>query len=239
MFRFSIFGIPVEVQPFFWVVSALMGGAAYADSKDAFFAVALFVLAAFISVLVHELGHALTGRRLGGGHANIMLTSFGGLAMNHGGRFSREQRFWMIAAGPGAGFAFLLAILAIMGLIFHSADVIALTARELFGIRLPFRTSELIEFLHEKPFIHIFLGNLIWINFWWGIINLLPILPLDGGQISDLYVRPQRRVFLIGVIAATAMAVFGLYKLESFYIAILFGYFAWKNYQGMKETSWR
>lgn len=238
MIRFSIFGIPVEVQPFFWIVSALMGGAAYADSKDAFLAVALFVIAAFISVLVHELGHALTGRRLGGGYATIMLTSFGGLAMNHGGRFTRPQRFWMIAAGPGFGFLFLLAILAVLSLIFDSRDVIALAARELFNIRMGFRTSELVEFLREKPFIYLFLGHLIWINFWWGVINLLPVLPLDGGQITELYVRPQRRVYLIGMIAAAAMALYSFQNL-GLYAAVLFGYFAWKNYQGMQESGLR
>ncbi len=239
MFRFSIFGIPVEVQPFFWVVMALFGGAAGADSKEDFLMITLFVLAAFISVLVHELGHALTGRRLGGGYATIMLTSFGGLAMNQGGRFDRQQRFWMIAAGPGAGFALLLAVLAILGVFFHSYDVIALTSAVLFRFPLPPQTMELIEFLREKPFISSFLRDLIWINFWWGVINLLPVLPLDGGQITDLYVRPQRRVHLIGAIAAAATAMVGFVYFNQLYMAILFGYFAWKNYQAMQENSWR
>lgn len=213
MIRFSLFGIPVEIQPFFWVVTALLGGATYADSREAFLAVSLFVIAALISILVHELGHALTGRKLGGGYATIMLTSFGGLAMNQGGRFTRHQRFLMIAAGPGAGFAFLLVIIVILSLIFGGADVMALTSRELFGIRMPFRTNELVDFLNDKPFMHLFLGNLLWINFWWGLVNLLPVMPLDGGQITDLYVKPQRRVFLIGLVAASAMALYGFLKM--------------------------
>lgn len=236
MIRFSIFGIPVEIQPFFWVVSALLGGGLYADSREAFLAVALFVLAAFVSVLVHELGHALTGRKLGGGYATILLTSFGGLAINQGGRFTRAQRFWMIAAGPGAGFAFLFVILLLLCLIFDRADVIAFVGFKLFNLDLPFRTTELIEFFKEKPFIYRLLGNLVWINFWWGIINLLPVMPLDGGQITALFVRPQSRVFLIGMIAAGSMAVFGLLKLDSLYTALLFGYFAWQNYQNMQQT---
>ncbi len=238
MIRFSLFGIPVEVQPFFWVVSALLGGAVYADTKEAFLAVALFVLAAFVSVLIHELGHALTGRKLGGGYASIMLTSFGGLAMNQGGRFNRQQRFWMVAAGPGAGFAFLLVILAVLSLIFDSADVIAFVGGELFDLKLPFRTTELIDFFRSKPFIYILLGNLVWINFWWGVINLLPVIPLDGGRIAELYIKPPSRVFAIGMVAAGAMALFGLWKMNSFYTAFLFGYLAWQNYQNMKQNSW-
>ncbi len=235
MIRFSLFGIAVEVQPFFWVVSALMGGALNADSKMAVCEMVLFVTAAFISILIHELGHALTGRRLGGGYTKILLTSFGGLAFNQGGRFNRQQRFWMIAAGPGAGFAFLTVILAVLSLAFNAPDVMALTARILFGIPLPFNSLELPTFLHERPFIFIFINHLLWINFWWGVINLLPVMPLDGGQITDLYVRPQRLVFLIGIIAGASMAALAFFWLGSTYTAVLFGYLAWRNHQNMQE----
>ena len=114
--------------------------------------------------------------------------------------------------------------------------MIAFTGRELFQLDLPFRTTELIDFLRAKPFIYILLTNLIWINFWWGIINLLPVMPLDGGQITEIYVRPPSRVYFIGMIVATAMALFGFLMMGSIYIALLFGYFAWKNWQGMKAV---
>ena len=239
MIRFSLFGIPIEVQPFFWVMSALMGGALNADSRAAFFAMALFVVAAFISILVHELGHALTGRKLGGGYAKIVLTAFGGLAYNQGGKFDRQQRFWMIAAGPGAGFLFLIVILAVLALAFNGPDVTAFTSQVLFGTRAPFSTDELVNFLREKPFIYLFLSHLLWINFWWGVINLLPVMPLDGGQITDLYVRPQRLVFLIGLIAGASMAALAFLWLGSTYTALLFGYLAWQNYKNLQEVRWQ
>lgn len=235
MFRFTILGIPVEVQPFFWVICALLGGAISADTKEDFLGVALFMLAAFVSVLIHELGHALTGRRLGGGRALILLTNMGGLAINQGGRFNRSQRFWMIAAGPGAGFSFLFLILFGLGLIFGAPDVLAWTAASLFGIGELDLTSRLIRFFVEKPFMYELLSQLLFINFWWGVLNLLPIMPLDGGQITELFVRPPRRTYLIGTIAATAAALFGFLFMGSLYMALLFGYFAWKNYQGMKQ----
>ncbi len=235
MFRFTIFGIPVEVQPFFWVICALLGGAVSADTKEAFLGVALFMLAAFVSILIHELGHALTGRRLGGGHALILLTTMGGLAINQGGRFNRSQRFWMIAAGPGAGFVFLLLILAGLGLTFNGQDVAAWVGLELFGLKPRFQTAAgLVEFFYAKPFIYELLRQLLYINFWWGVLNLLPIMPLDGGQITELFVRPPHRVYLIGTIAAAAGAVFGFLVIGSLYMALLFGYFAWKNHQGRK-----
>lgn len=239
MIRFSLFGIPVEIQPFFWVVSAMMGGALRANSPEAILAAALFMLAAFVSILIHELGHAITGLRLGGGRAAIALTPFGGLAFNQGGRFDRAQRFWMVAAGPGAGFAFFVLIVAVLCLFFDSSDVLGLTARILFDIPVYFKSQDLLAFLQEKPFVFLILNNLLWINFWWGIINLLPVLPLDGGQIADLFVRPQRRVFLLGVIAAGAMALLGYPWLDSLYVAVLFGYLAWRNYQNMREVRWQ
>ncbi len=239
MIRFSIFGIPVEIQPFFWVVAALMGGALTADTREAMFAMTLFILAAFISILIHELGHALTGRKLGGGHAKILLTPFGGLAFNQGGRFDRRQRFLMIAAGPGAGFLFLIVILAMLSFAYGVSDVLAFSARVLFGLRLPFHSIGLVSFLQEKPYMHLLLDHLLWINFWWGVVNLLPVKPLDGGQIAELFVRPQRRVFLIGMIAAAFMAVLGLLWLGSTYTAVLFGFLAWRNYRDMQEVRWQ
>lgn len=235
MFRFTIFGIPVEVQPFFWVITALLGGATNADSKGDFLAVILFIMAAFVSILIHELGHALTGRRLGGGRAVILLTSMGGLAINQGGRFNRQQRFWMIAAGPGAGFAFLALILAGLSVAFNARDVLAWAGADLFNIQPSFHSPKLIEFFMEKPFVYELLANLIWINLWWGVLNLLPIMPLDGGQITELFVRPPRRMYLLGTVTAAAAALFGFLHMESVYMALLFGYFAWKNYQGYKS----
>jgi len=239
MIRFSIFGIPVEIQPFFWVITSLLGGAIHARTPDSIFKVILFILAALISIIIHELGHALTGLKLGGGRASIQLTSFGGLAYNQGGRFNRQQRFWMIFAGPGAGFAFLLAVIAVLSLAFGAADVLDFTSAVLFGTSPEYRISELYYFLGEKKFVAHFLYQLLWINFWWGVINLLPVMPLDGGQITDLFVRPQRRVFLIGFIASASMAVLSLLWLKADFTAILFAYFAWKNYESMQSVRWQ
>lgn len=239
MIRFPLFGIPVEIQPFFWVTTALLGGAINARTPDSILAMLLFMAAAFVSILIHELGHATVGMKYGGGRAHIQLTAFGGLAINEGARLHRDHRLWMIAAGPGAGFGFFIAILALLGLAFNPSDVADFAAMVLFGKRPTFQTAELVMFLRENPWIHLLLRHLLWINFWWGIINLLPVMPLDGGLIADLFVRPQRRVFLIGTVAAGAMAAVGLLWLESIYTALLFGFLAWQNYQNMQAVRWQ
>jgi Zn-dependent protease len=239
MIRFPLFGIPVEIQPFFWVTTALLGGALRASTPDSIFAVILFMVAALISILIHELGHATVGMKYGGGRARILLTAFGGLAINEGARLHRDHRFWMIAAGPGAGFGFFIAILALLGLAFNPSDVANFAAMVLFNRPPVFQTAELVMFLRENPMVHLFIRHLLWINFWWGIINLLPVMPLDGGLIADLFVRPQRRVFLIGMVAAGAMAALGFLWMESIYTGVLFGFLAWQNYQNMQAVRWQ
>ena len=76
--------------------------------------VVLFMMAGFVSVLVHELGHALTGWKRGGGQVWIRLWALGGLAYQQGGSLDRKNRCLMILAGPGAGL--LLGLLSIASL---------------------------------------------------------------------------------------------------------------------------
>jgi hypothetical protein len=59
---FSLGPFPVRVRPSFWLVMAIFGGL---DSLSISARLVTFVLAAFVGVLVHELGHALTGRMFG------------------------------------------------------------------------------------------------------------------------------------------------------------------------------
>ena len=101
MVRFSIFGIPVQIQPFFWVTLVLIGGALDANSPAAILRIAIFVLAGFISILVHELGHALTARKFGA-RSEIVLQAFGGYAAYSGVRLTRPQSFRRHRSGPGS-----------------------------------------------------------------------------------------------------------------------------------------
>ena len=239
MVRFTLFGVPVEIQPWFWISGALLGGATSAHTPDAILAVLIFMVIELISLLVHEFGHALVGRRLGGGHASIVLWAFGGLAYNQGGRFTRSGNFWRVAAGPGAGL--VLALLTVGGLCvaFGTTDAIHLSAFILFGHVHWTPSLEILDFIQEKTFPFLITRNLLWINFWWSVINLLPVLPLDGGRIADIFVYPQRRVYLIGVITGGAMAAYAWLGMNSTYTAVLFGYLAYKNYVNMTASHWR
>jgi len=94
MVRFSIFGIQVEVQPFFWLTMVLIGsgfGRGLTGSSLELLFIALFVIAGFISILVHELGHALTAKANGAQAPYIVLQAFGGYAAYPSGIMNRTR----------------------------------------------------------------------------------------------------------------------------------------------------
>ena len=222
----------------FWLTGAFLGGATRSNSQEALIEVVVFIIIMGISILVHELGHALVGRRLGGGYASITLWGFGGLAYNHGGRFTRSGNFWRIAAGPGAGFALGLLVVLLLCLGFGPMDGLNLSSWLLFNEVITSPSTEVISFIREGGLRLNVIYDFLWINFWWGVINLLPVLPLDGGRIADLFVRPQKQVYQIGFITGTVMAIYALTKIESVYTAAMFGYLAFQNFQQMKRNSW-
>jgi stage IV sporulation protein FB len=207
MIRFSLFGIPVEVQPFFWITLVILGGVGGADSSAAIFNIVLFVLAGFISVLVHELGHALTARSFGA-HSAITLQAFGGYAAYSGVRLSRWQSFLVTAAGP--------AIQIVLGL------VVLLLIRSIPGL---------------SPQGNYFLKILMIISFVWAILNLLPVVPLDGGQMLNAALGPARiKITLwISIIVALVCAIAMFTYTRSILFPIFLGMFAWQAFQGLKE----
>src|SRR5207244_13618606 len=101
------FGILVRVHPFFWVATLFLGMAGKtADPVNTL----IWVAVVFVSILVHEFGHA-TLQRAFGGHPWITLYSFGGLAScNDCGR-SPGRQITILLAGPFAGFLFAAVIL--------------------------------------------------------------------------------------------------------------------------------
>ena len=104
--NFSVLGIPVRVSPWYWLGTLILGwGLAQQSPK----LLLLWEVAAFFSILLHEMGHAVVMRRFGE-YPRIVLYQMGGLAIGGGGRSSREQ-IMISAAGPAV--QLLLAALCI------------------------------------------------------------------------------------------------------------------------------
>jgi Zn-dependent protease len=208
MIRFSIFGIPVLVHPFFWVTLALIGGALSANSPSAILGVCLFLLAGFISILIHELGHALTARKFGA-RSEIVLQAFGGYAAYSGARLSRPQGFAVTAAGPAV--------------------------QILLGVLLFILIPKLPEI---SPYGRYFLTTLMGISIFWALLNLLPVLPMDGGRMLDSILGPERIHITLWttIIVASLLAIVALKFTGSILLPIFMGMFAWQAWQALREN---
>ena len=151
---FSLFGIPVRVVPTFWLLAAILGWGYLSDPQQGFTLMLIWIGVVFTSILVHELGHGLTAM-LFGYPPRIMLYHFGGMAMYEPERdYTAGKAILITLAGPGAGLA--LFAVSFVGMIIYPESE-SLIGQALF---------------------------MLWtVNLFWSILNLFPVLPLDGGQI--------------------------------------------------------
>jgi len=122
----------------------------------------------FLSILLHELGHALTAKRLGIGIASIDLWLFGGIAKMERDTRSAGEEFKVAAAGPAV-------TLIIAAVCFGAASLIS-------GVDAAARGTAL-EDSGGSGTVAV-LGWLALVNISLLLFNLIPGFPLDGGRIA-------------------------------------------------------
>lgn len=142
----------------------------------------------FLGVLLHEFGHAAVIALFGNGPSQISLSGFGGLTVNE-----RQSTPWKEIVISAAGPLTSLAIGFLAGYASHSPS------------------------LTRDPMLAAWLPLLAWTNQSWAVFNLIPIFPLDGGQILRnlcSLVFSRRRALLIStgisMLLTAALAVYGL-----------------------------
>jgi Zn-dependent protease len=197
---FRVSGIPVRVEPIFFLVLGLLG---WANGHTGVLIVVFMAVAGF-SVLVHELGHAFAHRSFGA-QSRITLTGFGGYTL--GPVHPRGRSTVVSLAGSGAGF--VVAILAVALSQVVTSD------------------SEIVETAIE---------DLIWVNVAWGVFNLLPILPMDGGHVAaDLF--GLRSAQVLSVVGSVGLALLGLYLQAPFMfiMALIFGSQSFRSMQADRD----
>ncbi len=235
--RFQLFGIPVRVHPLFWLVTALLGGA----GRDDLSVVLLWMACVFVSILVHEFGHGLMGRFFGY-QAQIALYGMGGLCESEGYRQTPQQRLAVIAAGPGAGLLLFVAVLLGVRLAY---GVQPLDALSILGIGPGNPLDALAKLLPSGRYVATAVVFLIEINLIWSILNLVPIWPLDGGQITRVglgMVSPShgpRWAHVLSLLLAGVGAVLVYQRLQQPFLALFLGYFALTNYQVLQAMHWQ
>jgi Zn-dependent protease len=156
--QFTLFGFPVRVIPWFWVTGLILGFDLLQDREDGPLLLLIWLSIVFVSILIHELGHA-TLAHLFGYPPSILLYHFGGLAMFEPLRGYTTARSILISlAGPAFGFV-------LGGIVYFGSRLIPPDNLSYVG--------------------RVAVAQLIWVNIGWGLVNLLPVLPLDGGRISQ------------------------------------------------------
>ncbi len=195
--------IPIHIYPIFWILSFAIG----LLNSSSIFEIFIWVGIVFVSVLIHEYGHALTAIFFGQ-HAHIDLLGFGGLTHRHGKKLKKWQDFLVVLNGPLFGFLFCLACYGLYQFIGPS----------------------------ENGIIRYILQSTILINFIWTILNLLPIQPLDGGHLLNITlegafgVKGLKISLFISMILAAVMTLIG-FLYHQVFLGVIFFMFAFENYR--------
>ena len=70
----------------------------------------------------------------------------------------------------------------------------------------------------------------------WALINLIPVYPLDGGQILQNILGPRRIQLTLAISIVAAVIIGGLFVLNGYYLfAIFLGFFTWQNYKMLSQ----
>ncbi len=170
-----------------------------------------------VSVFIHEMGHALTAL-LFGKNPRIDFVAMGGVTSYKIGGLSYLKQFIIVFNGPLFGFLLFLAAWFAAKTTYSGPPI-------LYGI---FYITQVV-------------------NLFWSIVNLLPVPPLDGGQLLRIGleaffgVRGLRLSFFIGMIVSVGFAFF-FFAYGALLIGALFFLFAfqcydtWKKSKSMAET---
>lgn len=219
MIRFTLFGVQVSIHPTLWLTLAILGRAYMVSNLVELMSALLFIIAAFVVLLMHEMGHALVGRRLGGGAPSVYLAWLGGDCTNETARLTRVQGVVMTAAGPLTSLAVGLVTCLILCLYvgdFGLASVLSV------GFAFGVMPAEVL--MAYPPLAMFFFFYLIEVSFWWTILNMLPIFPLDGGQIMQGLMKSRVQMHAISltvaIVLSLAFAVLGLWLLSIFMILL-------------------
>ncbi len=210
-----MFGVPVRFHFTFWlaVVWLIYMGASGSQSLAG---TALYVTGLFLSVLLHEGGHALAARHYGIGTIEIVMLPLGGLA-----RLARQpkpaEEFWVALSGP-----LVNAVLgaALLGGVYATGGSVAL--------------SHWQQAADANIVPRLAVANLTL-----ALFNLIPAFPMDGGRVVRSLLAARRPVDVatrmtsrIGTAIAALMALYGL--LSANFLLVFFAFFVYVG--ALQET---
>lgn len=221
---FSLFRTPVRVHVSFWIVAALLGWNELENNGIGF--LLLWVVCVLVSILLHEFGHVWAGK-LFGSDGEILLYSFGGLAIGASDVRARWQRIIVFLAGPAIQLA-------------------------LYGLMRLYLLYGPLDWLRESRVAAATFLMMLEINLFWPLLNLLPIWPLDGGKVTSEVaqgIRPRhgmRYALIISMATLAFLAVNSILAMNGrphvpylafggLYSVVLFALLAFDNYSQLQQ----
>jgi stage IV sporulation protein FB len=236
---FRLFGTRVRVAPWFWITTLMLG------ASRSFSGAAIWVAVCFVSILLHEMGHVIAFRVFRR-DAEVVLYGFGGLAIPDGAVDGTFPEVMVSFAGPLAGFC--LAGLTAGAVVLAGGQIFTawyLYLPHLYAYADP--SSPFLLKLYETrlyPTAMTIVNDLLYVNFYWGMVNLLPVWPLDGGRISRALLEHwdrhdgRRKSLIVSALAAGAIALAALSE-RNLWVAAMFGVFCISSLQLMQGETRR
>ena len=212
----SIGKTSIDVDFSFFMLLGLFVILNYDESRGIEYAL-IWIPILFLSVLIHELAHAAAIAIFGFGASSIILGGMGGLTANEHMRNARPwQGFVISVAGPASSFVLWFLSSMAMGLSIARTD----------------------------KFVAVFLPLFALANIWWGVFNLIPVPPLDGGHATRDFFRmflDERKAFIvatwIAIVVGAGVTILGLIGRQLFLTIYIgwFSYLAWQRWQYFRE----
>lgn len=249
--NFNLMGFPVRIHPGFWLISILFGQGAISMGAryDLNAGVSLLVIVSvfFLSILIHELGHTLAIRMFGN-PSRIVLYWLGGLAIQdragwgRGGSRTPREQIIISLAGPALG---LLFGAVLIGITYAVGGFVEFRPPQLGenGNIFPSVSPKFDEeYVMKNTSLAIFLWSGLYVNVFWNVMNLLPVYPLDGGQVArelfsmgDKSGNGIRNSLILSLITGAFIAIMALQSRDMF-MMFLFGYLAYSSYVSLAQT---
>lgn len=245
--HFGLFGFAIRISIGFWIMAVVFGYDLVSDIERLFPdsrgpLLLIWIFSVFLSILVHELGHAFAMRWCGI-HSSVVLYHFGGLAIpqnSFGMGFSKKsygkaEKIFISAAGPIA--QLLLAALVIMLARVQGFQILLMPGflQDVPGLS----GGQQID----SPGLFGLINFLVWPSVMWALLNLIPVFPLDGGQIAreiiDFFGGTTHSSLVLSIICAVGMVLYGLRESQIFMV-LLFASLAFSNYEMLSGANpWR
>lgn len=169
----------------------------------------LAVLVVFISVLFHEFGHALTGT-LFGQKTRIELAAFGGFTYRQGRKLKLWEEFLVVINGPLAGLLLCVGAYLLM--------------------RFVPITSPPVAFVVKFTMIA---------NLFWTVMNLVPVLPLDGGHLLSIVLegifgfKGVKMAIVIGLVIGVGLSIY-LLTIRQLLLGLLFLILTFESFRSLR-----